>query len=56
VTKDSPAPTAAGQEPARRNASAPLTINDLLKNYDAEKIKRLTREFLDMPPQGKETF
>ena len=32
----------------------PQTLDDLLRDYDAGKIKALTRAFLDAPPQGKE--
>ena len=32
----------------------PQSLEDLLRNYDAAKVKSLTREFLDAPPIGKE--
>ena len=32
----------------------PKSLQDMLRDYDAEKIKRLTRGFLDDAPEGKE--
>ncbi len=32
----------------------PQSLEDLLRGYDAEKIKAVTRDFLDDPPRGKE--
>ena len=32
----------------------PKSLEDLLRGYDADKIKRLTREFLDDAPAGQE--
>ncbi|HLB97514.1 MAG TPA: hypothetical protein VJK90_07620 [Acetobacteraceae bacterium] len=32
----------------------PQSLEDLLRGYDAEKLKSLTRGFLDDPPTGKE--
>jgi hypothetical protein len=32
----------------------PQTLDDLLRDYDAEKLKGLTRGFLEHPPAGKE--
>jgi hypothetical protein len=32
----------------------PESLQDLLRHYDAEKIKQLTRPFLDDRPGGKE--
>jgi hypothetical protein len=32
----------------------PKSLHDLLRDYDAEKLKKLTRGFLDDAPKGKE--
>jgi hypothetical protein len=32
----------------------PQSLDDLLRDYDAAKIKKLTRGYLDDPPKGKE--
>jgi hypothetical protein len=32
----------------------PRSLQDMLRDYDAEKIKKLTRGFLDDAPKGKE--
>jgi len=32
----------------------PRSLSDLLRGYDAQKVKSLTQEFLNAPPAGKE--
>ena len=32
----------------------PQSLEDLVRGYDAQKIKSLTRDFLDAPAAGKE--
>lgn len=32
----------------------PQSLEDLLRDYDARKVKSLTRHFLEAPPVGKE--
>jgi hypothetical protein len=32
----------------------PQSLEDLLRGYDANKVKSLTKTFLDAPPVGKE--
>jgi hypothetical protein len=34
----------------------PQSLEDLLRGYDAAKIKSLTRDFLDTPAVGKESL
>jgi len=32
----------------------PQSLEDLVRGYDAQKVKALTRDFLDAPAAGKE--
>ena len=39
---------------ARARERQPQSLEDLLRGYDAGKVKSLTRDFLDAPAAGKE--
>jgi hypothetical protein len=50
---------AAAGETRRREAglvreALPQSLEDLVRGYDAQKVKSLTRDFLDAPAAGKE--
>jgi len=50
---------AAAGETRRREAglvreALPQSLEDLVRGYDAQKVKSVTRDFLDAPATGKE--